>query len=103
MARRVDDRGLSGITRGLLVAAFALGILHHIDHILRVDHSGWPFREVVTPFTFSLFAYPILLFALLGPSLVLGAMGAAGGGDGVDAVRAHPDRKPADAICDVGL
>ena len=67
MARRVDDRGLSGITRGLLVAAFALGILHHIDHILRVDHSGWPFREVVTPFTFSLFAYPILLFALLGP------------------------------------
>ncbi|VXC84113.1 hypothetical protein [Sphingomonas sp. AX6] len=44
-----------------------LGILHHIDHVLRVDHSGWPFRDVVTPFTFSLLAYPILLFALLGP------------------------------------
>ncbi len=67
MARRVDDRGLSEITRGLLLAAVALGILHHIDHVLRVDHSGWPFRDVVTPFTFSLFAYPILLFALFGP------------------------------------
>lgn len=67
MARQVDDRGLNQTTRRLLFAVFALGILHHIDHVLRVDHSGWPFREVVTPFTFSLFAYPILLFALFGP------------------------------------
>jgi hypothetical protein len=51
----------------LLIAATVLAVMHHIDHILRVDHSGWPFRQKVTPFTFSLVAYPILFFALLGP------------------------------------
>lgn len=59
--------GLSGTTTGLLVLGLLLTILHHADHVLRVDHSGWPFRSVVTPFTFSLLAYPMILFALLGP------------------------------------
>lgn len=59
--------GLSATTATLLVAAIALALLHHTDHVLRVDHSGWPFRAVVTPFIFSLVAYPILFFALLGP------------------------------------
>jgi len=45
-----------------------LGLMHHTDHVLRVDHSGWPFRHDVNPFTFSFLAYPILLFALLGPA-----------------------------------
>lgn len=40
--------------------------MHHIDHVLRVDHSGWPFTATVTPFTFSLAAYPVLAFALFG-------------------------------------
>lgn len=58
--------GLSGTTTALLVLGLLLTILHHADHVLRVDHSGWPFRPVVTPFTFSLLAYPMILFALLG-------------------------------------
>src|SRR5215472_7978552 len=37
-----------------------LGVLHHIDHILRFDHSGWPFRDVVTPFFYCLLVYPLL-------------------------------------------
>lgn len=41
------------------VAVFAL--LHHADHVLRADHSGWPFQPEVTPFTFSLLVYPALL------------------------------------------
>jgi hypothetical protein len=45
-----------------------VGLIHHADHVLRFDHSGWPFRPEVTPFTFSLLAYPILLFALFGPA-----------------------------------
>jgi hypothetical protein len=51
--------------KSLLVGA-GIGVLHHIDHILRYDHSGWPFRPDVTPFTFSLLVYPIvgLIFAL---------------------------------------
>ncbi len=49
------------------MATICVGLLHHIDHVLRVDHSGWPFRADVTPFSYSLVAYPVLLFALLGP------------------------------------
>jgi len=37
-----------------------------LDHVLRVDHSGWPFRPGVTPFTFSLIVYPVVLPALFG-------------------------------------
>jgi len=58
---------LGRVSIWLLVAALVVGGLHHVDHVLRVDHSGWPFRADVNPFTFSLVAYPILLFALLGP------------------------------------
>ena len=46
------------------------GILHHVDHVVRGNHSGWPFEEVVTPFTFNL-----LIYALLLPGLYLTAKG----------------------------
>jgi hypothetical protein len=59
--------GLSKRSAVLIGAAIVVGLMHHADHVLRVDHSGWPFRPDVNPFTFSLLAYPILLFALLGP------------------------------------
>lgn len=45
--------------------------MHHTDHVLRVDHSGWPFRPDVTPFTYSLLAYPVVLFALFGPARLI--------------------------------
>ena len=44
----------------LAVATTALGVLHHVDHVLRVDHSGWPFRPEVTPFTYSLLVYVLI-------------------------------------------
>jgi len=44
---------------GALVTAF--GFFHHVDHVVRGNHSGWPFRESVTPFTFSLLIYALLL------------------------------------------
>lgn len=49
----------------LLPVALLFGLLHHADHVLRADHSGWPFIDRVTPFTWSLLAYPLLLFAWL--------------------------------------
>ena len=54
-------------TRGekYLAISFVIGICHHIDHVLRYDHSGWPFRPEVTPFTYSLLVYPIFLIAAL--------------------------------------
>lgn len=58
--------GLSQRSYVLLLVTIGIGLLHHSDHVLRVDHSGWPFTANVTAFTFSLLAYPILLFALLG-------------------------------------
>src|SRR5918997_3883804 len=61
------------LRRRLLVAAATVtkfGILHHIDHVVRGNHSGWPFQEAVTPFTFSL-----LIYALLLPGLYLTARG----------------------------
>jgi hypothetical protein len=61
-------RKISRRSRFLLIATMVAGMAHHSDHVLRADHSGWPFLPIVTPFTFSLLAYPILFFAMLGRS-----------------------------------
>lgn len=55
----------SPLTRSewLMLLSSGLGVLHHIDHVLRFDHSGWPFRDIVTPFTYSLLVYPLLAVA----------------------------------------
>ncbi len=37
-----------------------LALVHHIDHVLRVDNNGWPFRPEVTPFTYSFLVYAII-------------------------------------------
>lgn len=49
----------------LLGLTTVVGILHHIDHVLRVDHSGWPFIATVSPFTLSLLVYPIIISLFL--------------------------------------
>jgi hypothetical protein len=49
----------------LLTLSTVLGLLHHTDHVLRGDHSGWPFTDHVTPFTYSLVVYLFLLIAFL--------------------------------------
>ncbi len=56
----------------LIVASCTVifGILHHVDHVVRGNHSGWTFEEALTPFTFSL-----LIYALLLPGLYLTAKG----------------------------
>lgn len=59
-ARAVPARGrLSGAEK-LALSTAALGLLHHADHVLRFDHSGWPFKPEVTPFTWSLLVYPLI-------------------------------------------
>lgn len=63
-----NDTGLDRLTTALLLTSLVLAVLHHTDHVLRYDHSGWPFRDDVTTFTYSLFIYPLVLFALLGPA-----------------------------------
>jgi hypothetical protein len=53
-------------TRGekYLAISFFSGVCHRIDHVLRYDHSGWPFRPEA-PFTYSFLVYPVFLVAAL--------------------------------------
>lgn len=55
------------LRRSLLIAATCVtvfGAIHHIDHIVRGNHIGWPFSTTATPFTFSLLVYPALLVGI---------------------------------------
>jgi hypothetical protein len=49
----------------MLLAVAALAFLHHVDHVLRADNSGWPFTPDLTAFTVSLLVYPILVLDFL--------------------------------------
>ena len=49
----------------MLLGVVALAFLHHADHVLRADNSGWPFTPDVTPFTISLLVYPIFVLDFL--------------------------------------
>ena len=41
-----------------------LGAAHHVDHIVRGNHVGWPITPEVNPFTYSLAIYPLLAISL---------------------------------------
>jgi hypothetical protein len=56
-ASRVDR------TTFALNASLALGIAHHLDHVIRNNHSGFPFNTALNLFTVSLAAYPMLIAA----------------------------------------
>jgi hypothetical protein len=64
-----DRRGLrwGGLdeVQKLIVVIVPLGLLHHADHVGRADHSSWPFRSEIGPFTFTLLIYPVLVVAFL--------------------------------------
>jgi hypothetical protein len=49
----------------MLLGVVVLAVLHHLDHVLRGDNSGWPFTPDVTPFTISLLVYPIFVLDFL--------------------------------------
>jgi hypothetical protein len=37
-----------------------LGMTHHVDHIIRGNHVGWPLTNHVNTFTYSLAIYPLI-------------------------------------------
>jgi hypothetical protein len=53
------------LVQKLVLVAIPLGLLHHADHVGRVDHSSWPFRPEIGPFTYTLLIYPVLVLVLL--------------------------------------
>jgi hypothetical protein len=76
MNKTESRKGASRCSLILLVVATVLGLIHHADHVLRVDHSGWPFQADVSPFTYSLLVYPVVLFVFLARSRPLLGAGA---------------------------
>ncbi len=46
------------------IATF-LSIGHHLDHLARGNHLGWPLTSQVTPFTFSFIVYPLIVLGVL--------------------------------------
>ena len=64
MPARKPQLSVATLRGWLLIAGAAVtifGIFHHLHHLVRGNHSGWPFQEAVTPFTFSLLIYALLL------------------------------------------
>ncbi len=49
---------------GLIYLAAFMSLGHHIDHAIRSNHIGWPLTAAVTPFTYSLGVYPLILLGL---------------------------------------
>lgn len=50
----------------LVVAAVALSLAHHVDHVLRGgEATGWPLEGGVNAFTYSLAVYPVIATAAL--------------------------------------
>lgn len=69
-ARTGGRRGYRRALLGLATTAMIFSLLHHADHVVRGSHSGWPFEAEVTPFTFSLVIYALIL-----PGIYLTARG----------------------------
>ncbi len=67
METRAGRGGVERLTAGerALLVVVGLAFLHHVDHVLRADNSGWPFTPDVTPFTVSLVVYPIFMLDFL--------------------------------------
>lgn len=47
-----------------VIVPTVLGAAHHIDHIIRGNHVGWPVTPHVNEFTYSLAIYPLLAISL---------------------------------------
>lgn len=57
---RVDWRLMA-----LVGLATLVGAVHHLDHVIRGNHVGWPVIPEVTTFTFSLVFYPLVALGLV--------------------------------------
>jgi hypothetical protein len=59
-----SDSNLTPLFYLFVVIPTALGVAHHVDHIIRGNHVGWPITAEVNPFTYSLAIYPLLGLSL---------------------------------------
>ena len=52
------------VSYSLIALATVLSLGHHLDHVIRGNHVGWPLTAGVTPFTYSLGVYPLIALGL---------------------------------------
>jgi hypothetical protein len=64
VASLTSNSGLRPAFFALVLAPTLLGAAHHIDHVIRGNHVGWPLTPEVNPFTYSLAIYPLLAISL---------------------------------------
>ncbi|MFB6233156.1 MAG: hypothetical protein ABEH61_02750 [Haloarculaceae archaeon] len=60
----VEDTSLTRAFYLFVVVPTVLGAAHHVDHVIRGNHVGWPLTPEVNPFTYSLAIYPLLAISL---------------------------------------
>jgi hypothetical protein len=53
--------GAYGRSDGLLWLTLGFSVLHHTDHVIRDNHSGFPFTDHLTALTPTLLVYPLAL------------------------------------------
>ena len=58
------DTTLTGTFYLFVLVSTLLGAAHHVDHVVRGNHVGWPITPEVNPFTYSLLIYPLLAVGL---------------------------------------
>jgi hypothetical protein len=59
-----NDSGLTRLFYLFVLVPTLLGAAHHVDHVIRGNHVGWPLTPEVNPFTYSLAIYPLLAVSL---------------------------------------
>lgn len=57
-------QGLTPLFPVIVALPTLLGVAHHVDHIVRGNHVGWPLTPELTPFTYSLVIYPAITVGL---------------------------------------
>jgi hypothetical protein len=58
------DSDLTPLFYLFIVVPTVLGVAHHVDHVIRGNHVGWPLTPEVNAFTYSLAIYPLLGISL---------------------------------------
>ena len=61
---QADRTDLRPVLYAVALLPALLGIAHHVDHIIRGNHVGWPVTAHVNAFTYSLAIYPLLAAGL---------------------------------------